>query len=784
MASRSSQARLAQLWQFPLLLVSLGLFAFAAYLFIDPKPGLTIDQKIESARAFLDQNRPDASLAQLNKLLATEKLDRPNEAKIHLMLAESLEMGQKNLKISIGTNHKKIVEQTTLAVAYGAKLDEPDYKRLAESYEALGRIPDALDNYRRAMAMNPDQALSLQRKLINLQIDQEDVISAEGSLNTYLNDTRITDAERAWALGLKAQILIDQSRFVDAKILLDEALKLATDDVMQGEVNYRLGYCAYKLNDPNQAERFLRVARDQLQVKHPLDADAAYLLGKIYQDRNDPMVANSYFQIVMTSHIDSKIMPMARLNRGIGRILLKEEDAGLTDLHDLVIEIQEKPSRAKIKDAVVAGLKQASQLLTARENYQGALEVLAYEQTLIPEPGFNFFERLGLVFERRADQVEKTIASVSPAERIKRGQQVQQMRVRAGDAYIAYSQKLTVTDDKGYGEAMWHGIDLYDRASAVQYVISALELFVTERPEDKLAPDAQLRLGRAYQAAGMFDKAIAAFQRNQFRYPNSLAASKSAIPLAQAYMAKGPENYGKAETTLLSVVQDNRLVDPSAEEFKQALFDLANLYYRTARYEQGINRLGEFIDRYPADERMGQLLFLTGDSYRKSAALLDAKLASSSATADASGGAPVADLAEAQAAKRERMTMARGLYDKVIEQFRIKAPANATDKLFLKLAYFYRADCVYELGDYPEAVRLYDSAALRYQDDPSALSAYVQIVNANCAMGKMEEARAANERAKWLLKRIPPEAFNDGSFSMPKAYWEQWLKWTSEAGMW
>jgi hypothetical protein len=60
----------------------------------------------------------------------------------------------------------------------------------------------------------------------------------------------------------------------------------------------------------------------------------------------------------------------------------------------------------------------------------------------------------------------------------------------------------------------------------------------------------------------------------------------------------------------------------------------------------------------------------------------------------------------------------------------------------------------------------------------------VQIVNSYCALGKIEDAKTANERAKWLLRRIPPEAFKDGTFSMPKEYWEQWLKWTSEAGMW
>jgi tetratricopeptide (TPR) repeat protein len=103
------------------------------------------------------------------------------------------------------------------------------------------------------------------------------------------------------------------------------------------------------------------------------------------------------------------------------------------------------------------------------------------------------------------------------------------------------------------------------------------------------------------------------------------------------------------------------------------------------------------------------------------------------------------------------------------------------DKLYLKLAHFYRADCLYDLGNYEDAVKLYEEAAFRYQDDPSALAAYVQIVNADCAMGKLEEARTANERAKWLVRRIPDEAFSE---AMPKQYWEQLFKWTSDSGLW
>jgi tetratricopeptide (TPR) repeat protein len=281
---------------------------------------------------------------------------------------------------------------------------------------------------------------------------------------------------------------------------------------------------------------------------------------------------------------------------------------------------------------------------------------------------------------------------------------------------------------------------------------------------------------------GLFDKAIAAFQRNQFRYPNSLAASKSAVPLAQAYIAKGPESYAKAESVLKSVVENNPVLTPEAEEFKQALLELAQLYYHTSRYEESIARLEELSARYPTDPRLGQLLFLMADSYRKSAALLDMKPAVATASSDAKGIA--VDLAEAAAARKERLGKAKAMYDRVVDLYRDSPPKTELDKLYNKLSHFYRADCVFDSGQYEEAIRLYDAAAFRYQDDPSSLAAYVQIVNAYYALGKPDEAKAANERAKWLLRRMPADVFSNGTFAMPKDYWENQLKWSSEAGIW
>ncbi len=782
MASRYSSGRLSQLWQIPLLLLSLGLFGYAAYLFIDPKSGPTVDEKLAIAKNFVKIGRAEAGIEQLNKLLDAGKLTREQEAQVHLNLAAALDNAQQQNGMSVAANHMRIIEQIRIALAQGAKPDAEVYRRLGESFDAIDRPTDALDSFRKAMALDADRSLSLQRKVIDLQLARKDLGPAEAGLDEYLKDKRLTDAERAWAIGEKAQLLLDRENYEEAKSLLAESLRLDANPLNQGQVNYRLGYCAWKLGQEAEAERLMRVAREQFKHRHSLDADAAYVLGKIYEKRQDPKTAQSFYQDVIVSHPDAKVATLARLGRAVTRVQLGSDDAGMSDFHEVVAETTTKESRKKYAADVVKGLQTVSNVLTSRSKYDLALEALSYENELVPDPAANFYSRLAVVYERRAEQLEKNALAGNAADRIKNAQQVRENRTKAGDSFVALSRALTLTDDKGYGDALWKGIELYDRAANIPSVMSALDLFVAERPEDPLASDALLRLGRAYQAAGLFDKAIAAFQRNQFRYPQSLAASKSAVPLAQAYIAKGPESYNKAESVLRSVIENNPLLTPEAEEFKQALFELAQLYYRTNRFEESVSRLEELTERYPNDGRLGQLLFLMADSYRKSASTLDVRLA-----LNAKDNAPAAavDTAEATAAKRDRLNKAKGLYDRVVDLYRAATtPLGDTDKLYLKLAHFYRADCLYDLATYEEAIRAYDAAAFRYQEDPSALAAYVQIVNSYCALGKIDEAKTANERAKWLLRRMPQESFTDGSFAMPKAYWEQWLKWTSAAGMW
>ena len=106
--------------------------------------------------------------------------------------------------------------------------------------------------------------------------------------------------------------------------MVDQSLRLDPNDkVTAGVANYRLGLIAYKTGDISGAERLLRLARNDWQVDrvpdeippasgafnstgnllpwhltgHPLDSDAACLLGKIRQQLGDPRRGRGIFPI-------------------------------------------------------------------------------------------------------------------------------------------------------------------------------------------------------------------------------------------------------------------------------------------------------------------------------------------------------------------------------------------------------------------------------------------------------------------------------------------------------
>ncbi len=775
MSSRATH-KLAQLWQLPLLLLSLILFAVSGYLFLNASPGLTARRRVEIARAYIEHERPEAALQQLNRLLTGERMSQDIEASVHLLIAQALESGQQQRKINIPANHVRIIEQTRLAIQMGVKPTSDIHRRLGDSFVALGQSDDAISAFRLAATMDPSRALRLRKKIVEVQTIQEDSgaggAAAMASLDDYLASKDITDAEKAWGLGEKSQIFADRGDFVAARALIADAMKLDMDSLVQAQANYRMAYCAWKLNKLDDAEKLARQARDQFQGRHPLDADAAYLLARLRHEQNDLPDALRFYEIVLQKYPESRRVLPARLGQADCHVHSAEEPLGLAELGELVTVLAAQKGNTFLRDQTLKTLRTTSQLLVGKLNYDHALVTLDLEKSLTPAPAADFFSRFALTAQKRAEQIESTAADAAPGERPRHDQSIRDLLNRAAEAQIEVAR---VTGDI---KPFWAAIDLYARSKNPTAATTAMELFASERPTDAGTADVLQKLGETYSAAGVNDKAVAAYKQLQSQFPTSPAAQRSILSLARAYIATGAAGYPSAERVLTECVDRNTAAKLATSETRQASLELASLLYRTDQYEKAIKIIEPLLAQASGQDLADQAIFLAADSYRKTAIAIEAKIVST-ASAPAT-----ADLTAAAARKKDLLVKARGLYDQLVDRYH-KSPATRDDqKQWERQSFFYRGDCAYEIGSYLQAISLYEATAKRYQQEPAALAAFVQIVNSNCALGKMDYARIANEKAKTLLRNLPAEAFNNGSFTMPKSYWEQWLKWNSMAGAW
>jgi tetratricopeptide (TPR) repeat protein len=297
---------------------------------------------------------------------------------------------------------------------------------------------------------------------------------------------------------------------------------------------------------------------------------------------------------------------------------------------------------------------------------------------------------------------------------------------------------------------------------------------------------ALLRLGQTYQALGDHAAAIGWYQQNLVSFPRTPAAVSSLVPLADCFIATGQPD--KAEQTLLRIVDrplDDPLsvITPAADEYREALFRLGDLYLRSDAFEKAIARYEEARERYPDDERFGRATFLLAESCRRSAARI---------REDLNDTKNIAYVDHLKRTHEARLLRARKLYDRVIESYPdppAAADAYDLEAMYVKLSHFYRADVVYDLAQtsdpsdlrpYVEAWELYDRAAWLYQGDPIAMSAYVQMINCHLRLGNAGRARMALQRAKWALRGMEDERFGGPPAAEDRKFWADYFAWLEQ----
>ncbi len=351
---------------------------------------------------------------------------------------------------------------------------------------------------------------------------------------------------------------------------------------------------------------------------------------------------------------------------------------------------------------------------------------------------------------------------------------------------------------RSYPDDLWQSGQNFNLGHDYESAIVVLREFLSTeaRPQRPLAMAA---LGEALLSLNETDEAVAVLEDCLREFPKDPGSYHARLLASQAYLEKGEPDRA---VELLSDNLHHESLTPRSDAWRDSLFALGKVLHDQglnairkhdlqpevgvsttggvghldAGYESlqmAVRRLGEAVARYPDDPRTAMALYLMAESDRHSAQLPLVKLETESIESRR--------LALSRQA-REHLTNALESYDRVVAKFNSRTdptPLSSEEESILRNAYFARGTTLYELGLYEEAVAAYSTATSRYQHEPAAVEAYVQIAACFRRLNKPAEARGTLEQAKLVIDRIRPEADFTATTRFDRDEWKNLLDWMS-----
>jgi tetratricopeptide (TPR) repeat protein len=308
--------------------------------------------------------------------------------------------------------------------------------------------------------------------------------------------------------------------------------------------------------------------------------------------------------------------------------------------------------------------------------------------------------------------------------------------------------------------------------------------------------EAELSLGRSQTALETLKTFIERFPADPTIYRARVLAAKAARESGDLAAARD----------LLMVNLTHDALSPRSTEWRDSQFLLGELWYDEARqleakvkrtqfdsanfdgstalttawseayvgFDKAADALEAALNRYPDAPQSEAAFFLLGESHRRAAERSRRRL-------------NVENLETGRAARvreiRARLEAAIVAYDRFNTLVHARNDADSISpiaQLMIRNSFFAKAGCLYDLEKWDEAIKVYSTTTSRWQQEPEALEAYVQLAACHRRLGRNEEARSAIEQAKVALERIAPERNFQATTRFSRDEWQDTLEWLSK----
>lgn len=775
--------RAASRWQIPLLVVSLALLAGA---FLRVRPAATKlppEEAVRRLSTLVSGEFYDHAIKFGDRLLVGEKYAGADRAAVHLQLGRARYGLASDRSVRTGTIGRQILEHYQHAAAHAQKLTANDYTNMGRAFEWQRQFGGALEQYEKALELGFPRPLNLRRHMLSLILEKIDTPPERCNelVDRFLADVGDDRLDlRLWAIERKLDLLEALDRFDEATTLLTRHRDSFQSSDLHDRFSYLEAWLLYKAGHFDEAETHLRAVRNRVEREDETHAMTGWLLGRVVMSDGGPQrpaEALSFFSNVVMTRAGTPYGVASRIGSAEALAML-ERHGEAADAYRIAIEELESLGPQRLVNREV--LRTSLGVMADGQRQAGHVrEAVEYAQLAVALVDSNNIEQATLFLQQLAQAQSMLAAQLDGASKEEPGstqgkvgassQAARDAFAEAASTYLQLAQ-INALNERVATDTGWRAAEGFARAGERERAAKLYQSFAKERPQHALVPRALLRIGQLRQALGQLMPAIESYQECYRRFPRTLDGSRALVPLARCYLAMGPNYEDLAEKTLLIVLEDSEVFTPEAPEFSDALFLLGDALNRRGSYERAIATLEEMLERYPDDERVWRARYLLADSYRKSGLALKRE----GAEAKFAG-----EIEQIRTESTARFRAAQRLYRRLMTEYERRDPAtpNRLVKVYVRHAYLYEADCYFETQDYRHALKLYEEAAGMYKDTPSALAAYIQIVNSHVFLGEPEEARAALVRALVLVDAIPGDAFGRSVSTEKREDWKRYLQW-------
>jgi tetratricopeptide (TPR) repeat protein len=428
--------------------------------------------------------------------------------------------------------------------------------------------------------------------------------------------------------------------------------------------------------------------------------------------------------------------------------------------------------------------------------YEFAIELARHMRPLFPpKDAFEALERVATANELWAAQLDAEIAKSPFVVREARMPELLERWKTSGKAYADLAE--SVHESPKYADVLWISSEHYRKGHDFQNALVQVTRYINTQPKQRL-PIAYVRRGEVLMDLGRFDEALDHFERVLAEFPTDIAAFAAMYLVGVCEVERNKPD--KAVAAWQRVLHEPHL-DPSANEWQVSLFALGRIQFEMAmtmkpepaaegaaatgptqelrprspaayeRLDDAINRLEEFVARYPNRSESPEARFLLAKALRERAVLPRVKL--KKAETDNARK-------ELQTEIQRQLNGAQNQLELLIESLQVKESAGLLDLLgqrMLRDAYFERAHNLYAMDKFERAIEAYTSAANRYAEDPNVVLAYIQMANCYDRLGKPLDARGVAIQAMLIHKNLSEKIFTQDKTLMNRDEWRSWLEW-------